>query len=285
MLGLTHHCFSCLAGLAYSTLNRTDLGDEQRYRLIKDISRLISENFSRNTVPSHLGTEIQRLIQKEIKLDLFAAVKEKDNRVAEKIVASLPRSELSFSDLVKLAIIGNVIDSALYRSAEELLDIESVLSKANLVLADLDDFRTLIDSSKKILYLTDNCGEIIFDRLLLEWLRGQGKDIYLSPKSEAICNDATRADIINHGLDQFVAEVIAVSPAMGLNLAECDERFLAVWRSVDIIISKGMGNFEALWGRPEKIAFLFKAKCQAVASSVNVELNADLLLLSQSCKS
>lgn len=283
VLGLTHHCFPCLAKLAHFTIELVTGDPQERFELTQQVTRLMSEQLVHGKVPAHLGTKIQRLITSRTKEDVYQAIKQADNSTAEELVADLVPEKLSLTELVQLSIIGNVIDSALFRSATELEKLQEILNEDFGVSLNTDRLERIIAQAETILYLTDNCGEIVFDRLLLKRLHTLGKQVTLSPRSQPICNDATTEDVVKHGLSEYVQCLLPGSASMGLNLEECSPEFLECWNKTDLIIAKGMGNFEALRDRPEPIIYLFKAKCLPVAASAEVDLNDNLMLFSTGC--
>ena len=139
------------------------------------------------------------------------------------------------------------------------------------------DYQKLKDALKntdRILYLADNAGETLFDRLLIEELN---REVIYAVKEKPIINDALVEDAIFCGLDK-VARVISCgsdAPATVLNL--CSKAFLEIYEDSKLIISKGQGNYEALNGEKKLMFFLFKAKCPVVAKDINCQIG-DIIL-------
>ncbi|HAS54351.1 MAG TPA: hypothetical protein DCS42_09605 [Nitrospiraceae bacterium] len=120
-----------------------------------------------------------------------------------------------------------------------------------------------------MLYLCDNAGEIVFDRLLLDLLRAAGKDVTAVVKGSAVINDATINDAVAAGLEESARVIDNGSDGIGTLLETCSERFLDAYRSADLVISKGQANFETLLAEKDpRIFFLFKVKCPVVARSL-----------------
>ena len=130
-------------------------------------------------------------------------------------------------------------------------------------------FRLFVDrvaASQRLLYLCDNAGEIVFDRVLLEILRGMGKDVIAVVKGAPVINDATMEDARAAGLDECADVIDNGNDGIGTLLEACSPRFRDAYRSADLVISKGQANFETLAGEgDERIFFLFKVKCPVVA--------------------
>ena len=109
-------------------------------------------------------------------------------------------------------------------------------------------YKAFVQQAEKILYLTDNAGEIVLDRLLIERL--PLSRVTVAVRGGAILNDATREDAQTAGLDRLVRVMDNGSDALGTLLKECSESFQRCFRESDLIISKGQGNFETLSQTP-----------------------------------
>jgi uncharacterized protein with ATP-grasp and redox domains len=213
--------------------------------------------------------------------DPYRDAKQRFNELALELLPELRAKVETAADplqaAVRVAIAGNVIDVGVNdRLCEE--DIKRSLSQslAGPFAGDLDSFRAAMFRAKKILYLADNTGEIVFDRLLIEHLRAQW--ITVAVRGAAVLNDATLADARFAGLDQ-VAEVIDNgSDAPGTILSECSAAFRERFESADMIIAKGQGNFETLAGGPGNIFFLLKIKCPVVAAQTGLDIGTQALI-------
>ena len=124
------------------------------------------------------------------------------------------------------------------------------------------------------LYLGDNAGESVFDKLLIETIN---KPVFYATREVPVINDVIIDDAIASGLNS-VAEIISSgSPAPGIILPLCSDEFLSVFQKADMIISKGQGNYEGLSDADRNIFFLLKAKCPVIAKDLNVNVN-DIIL-------
>ena len=157
-------------------------------------------------------------------------------------------------------------------------DIKRSLSQslAGPFAGDLDSFRAAISEAGEILYLADNTGEIVFDRLLIERLPAPG--ITVAVRGAAVLNDATLADARVAGLDQVAQVIDNGSGAPGTILGECSAAFRERFESADMIIAKGQGNFETLAGGPGNIFFLLKVKCSVVAAHTGLDIGTHALI-------
>jgi len=171
---------------------------------------------------------------------------------------------------LKIAAGCNIIDMGILKD----FDVSGMITKVLEESFKVDDYKQMmeeVDRSKNILYLADNSGEIVGDKLFLSSL--QRKDITVAVKGKPILNDAVMADAKQVKLDE-VAKVISTGSGMlGTILSDCSEEFINLYNNADLVISKGQANFESLEGVDKNIYFILTAKCALVASHLGVELN------------
>jgi len=168
---------------------------------------------------------------------------------------------------VKIAAAGNIVDLGILGE----VDVEAALAEASTTGFAIDDFfefARALSSARRVLYLGDNAGEIVFDRILIEEFRD--KEVIFAVKGAPILNDATLEDAWAVGIDN-VAEVISNgSPMIGTNLQTCSAEFQREFWAADLIIGKGQGNFETLDGVKAPLFFILRAKCEEVANELGV---------------
>ncbi|MCX7667756.1 MAG: ARMT1-like domain-containing protein, partial [Atribacterota bacterium] len=132
--------------------------------------------------------------------------------------------------------------------------------------------------TKILIYVGDNAGEIVFDKILLRELKKIGvREIFFVVKGGPISNDVLLSDFWEVGLDDFAQVLTTGKDECGMIPEEGPPDLQEVWRRADLVISKGQGNFESLSGRKEKIYFLLKAKCVPVAREFGVKQGALIL--------
>ncbi|OPZ71148.1 MAG: hypothetical protein BWY83_01293 [bacterium ADurb.Bin478] len=225
---------------------------------------------------------IGRLVHRRLReltgeADPYRAAKERFNRLTlqllPELTAFVENAADPFETAVRFAIAGNVIDLGVHGDLDEK-QVRRFITKAQSVAlaGDVGTFKAFVQQAEKILYLTDNAGEIVLDRLLIERL--PLSRVTVAVRGGAILNDATREDAQTAGLDRLVRVMDNGSDALGTLLKECSESFQRCFRESDLIISKGQGNFETLSQTPGNIFFLFKAKCPVIAAHAGVPLNA-----------
>ena len=174
---------------------------------------------------------------------------------------------------IRIAIAGNIIDFG----ANWDFDIENETYKVlemNFAVCDYNGFKNKLDKAPKILYIGDNAGECVFDRILIEEIK---KPVTYVVRGVPIINDATYEDAVQAGIDGVATILSSGTDAPGTILETCSPEFKEVYKNSEFIISKGQGNYEALSKEKRPIFFLLKTKCNVVADDIGVD-NGDIVL-------
>ena len=188
------------------------------------------------------------------------------------------RSDNPLFTAIRIAIAGNVIDLGMDKAFNLVDDVKTILQQ-DFAICDLEAFEQKLETARSVVYLGDNAGESVFDKILIENLR---KPVIYVVRGIPIINDVTEEDAIASGLDK-VAEIISSgtsAPATILHL--CNDAFLKRFYAADMIISKGQGNYEGLSETDRPVFFLLKAKCPIIARDLGV--NEDDIVLKYSLK-
>ena len=205
--------------------------------------------------------------------DPFLSLKEESDRIAREVCGTVPGQLSGFHDYVLASIIGNTFDYGVkgHQVTRDFLGYFKQEFAAGLAIDDTDRIR---EETGRVVYITDNCGEIVFDRLLIEYLHRQGSRITIAVRDMPILNDATLAEARALHLDRFADTLTTTGCGceIGVRL-DCMPHELS--RAIDdctLIIAKGMANYESLseyTGLPP-VAFLMAAKCDPIAEEVGV---------------
>ncbi len=214
---------------------------------------LVAETLSLEDPYQHLKDEYNQLA-----LELYDEVK-----------AIVDSAKDPLFEAIAVAALGNTIDFAAQHQMDLIGDIKN-FSLQSLKINDYNEFKKsleLINRNKgQLLILADNCGEIVFDKLLVETIKSlyPSLDIIVAVRSKPIINDATLKDAESIGLTDIV-KVIESCPVPGIDLPSATEEFKKYFHEKNgIILSKGQGNFECLFGMPmsnKEVYYLLKAKC------------------------
>ena len=206
--------------------------------------------------------------------DPYEKDKKKYNNICMSMLPKLrniiENSEDSLKTAVRIAIFGNLIDLGIGLHFDLEKDLESILKNP----FGVDDYNAMKENlehgRKKILYLGDNAGEIVFDALLVEQLKEKHSVVFVV-KEGPIINDATIKDSEFAGINKMVKVITTGSDGIGVKWSSVSKEFLKEYNESDLIISKGQGNFETMWGKKGNIFFLLRAKCDSVASEMGVK--------------
>lgn len=225
--------------------------------------------------PPEMARIIHRIVR-EISgnADPYREVKQRLNRLVLELLPSLrERIEASanpFDTAVRLALAGNIIDLG---TRSTLTEEDVILTVEESLIAPLHGWsparmKTALDRAGSILYIGDNAGEIVFDRLLIE-LIGRDKVTFVVRGGPAI-NDALRDDAESTGLSALVRVIDSGVDAPGTPLALCSPAFLKELDATDLVISKGQGNYETLNELQRPVFFLFRVKCPLVSRHLSL---------------
>jgi len=181
-------------------------------------------------------------------------------------------------EALKFAIAGNSIDAML--DAKSGIDRKMISFLSGINPKAVEEFKKRLEKAGKIVYFTDNCGEIVFDRLLIETMRAEYDcRITVITRTVPVLNDATLEDALSVGLGEVasVMENGIKEPLPGTILSKVSPEVLAAVNEADLVISKGGANYETLTeedGITGKTTYLFQAKCYPYCKAHNVPLGA-----------
>lgn len=273
---IARECISCLARQAVQVAEEATPDASLQDQIIKaSLCELSNLSFDQ-TSPEIAYRMHQHAKQITGVADPYSALKATYNNVAlqiantlqlEKLIAD---SESPFDTACRIAIAGNIIDfsTGVNLGSEDIRrSVEDSLTKP-LFGTGPHALQAAAEKAKKILYLADNSGEIVFDRFLIALLPTD--KVTLVVKGGPIVNDATMDDAIAAGLTEMVKVIDNGHDAQGTILPACSDSFRQAFEQADLIISKGQANFETLSDiRDKHIFFLLRAKCQSVASAID----------------
>ena len=276
--------FDCIPCFLRQSLDSVRLiTDDERIHeeLMRQVLALACKMDLRQSPPA-MAQKIHQLIRKLTGVqDPYRRIKDRFNRLALQMYPELKNRVATSADpletAVRLAIAGNIIDFGVNSDLEES-HIEIIIAEsltAPLDMGVLEDFKQAAAQAENILYLGDNAGEIVFDRLLIELLGC--KRITLVVKAGPIINDATIEDAIDTGLSDVVKVIDNGSDAPGTILRSCSESFRRRFNEADLIIAKGQGNYETLNNADKEIFFILRAKCPVIARHLGCEIGSLVL--------
>ncbi len=271
-------CYPCFLRQAYATLRLVTQDEGIQERVLKEIMEKLSMYEGKDPPPKVSRIIYGTIIQHLSVIDPYKEKKAESNRMAMGLYPKLKEAVRRNADplymAVKVAIVGNIIDFGVGRTFE--LEGVEALEGLDLIISHYDQFRRDLEDAKKILYIGDNAGEVVFDKVLIEEL--SEKEIFFAVRSKPIINDVTLQDAREAGIDQVARVVESGCWAPGTLLDEVSPEFRELFFGADMVISKGQGNFETLDDAPRDIYFLLRAKCDVVAQILGVHVGDTLLI-------
>jgi uncharacterized protein with ATP-grasp and redox domains len=249
-------------------------------RVVAGIMRQVLQEvagFSLGLTPPHMGQRIHRIVRKESgHPDPYREEKSRLNRLGARLYDRLKRKAERADDprdfALRLAVAGNVLD--LGPPGNDQARIPEMVEQAALSKKLAVDHRTAfwrsVEEAGRILYLTDNAGEVFFDRLLVDYL--PRSKVTVAVRGEPVINDVTREDLDGTGFDEVMEVIDNGSDAPGTILEDCSATFLERFHAADMIISKGQGNYETLSRADQHIFFLLQVKCPVLARDLGCQV-------------
>jgi len=271
-LKIALECIPCFVRQAFEAGGLVTSDNELRERILREVLSYLSEKSFDGTAPS-IGRDIHGIVKTLTgDTDPYYKAKKDSNTLALKLIPSLKGSIRNsfdpFETALRLAIAGNIID---YGQGDTIGEetIKNALSQCLTQPIERDAIENLkqeLSRASNILYLADNAGEIVFDRLLIDEL--QHYPVSLAVRGKPIINDALREDAAIAGIDKVIEVIDNGADIPGTIIEECSQEFRERFFESDLIIAKGQGNYETLSNTPKKIFFLLKVKCPVIARDI-----------------
>lgn len=296
-------CSVCLLQRALKEIQLATDDPVLQFNVLKAVIDLFAVEFHENAVSAILGTKRNRIIREMTNCeDPYKYHKIKSNRIALQLAKTLeptlevekdPYKRFRFAMLV--AIVGNTLEFDILEHSVNLENpvyLQNLVAQAeqDLAIDHIKQIYNLVQVNKEVLFLTDNAGEIVFDKFLILELLKLNINVIVAVKQYPVLNDATMEDAEVAGLVELSQKnpnlqiITTGNDHVGLLLDEISEQFRPYFENAKLIIAKGMGYYETLTEKSfqKPIIYLFRTKCSSVAQDVNVELDQNVALLCNS---
>jgi uncharacterized protein with ATP-grasp and redox domains len=257
-------------------------GDEGlRGRAIKRASELLDDPVIENLTSPEIANRMLEAIRDETGVrDPYASFKRREMEQARKVFEGLDVPE-GLEGLSALAAAGNSLDFFMEPSAA-LSTLGRQIGDGAFFIDHRARFKEFMARRPAlVLYLTDNAGEIFFDAPLYEHLRGMSGRVVLAVKGGPSVNDLTREDLLISGINTADWEVTDTgTDGAGIEWSSISARFQGLLEGADLILSKGMANFETLYQVDLRCPalFLFKVKCRPIMEYLAAPKDAHVAL-------
>ncbi len=272
-------CLVCLYNQALKTTKLLGLDDEKSAKILFEVAKILP-NYSLDYTPPAIAKDTYSLIEKltnnndPLKKAKKLAIKE-----AKKFKPLLYKKADNLLSALKIAVAGNVIDFG----AQNQIPLEEILENIFNTPFKIDYFNQLqerLKTAKKVVIIGDNCGENIFDVILADVLKSlYDIELFYFVRGKPIINDVTIIEANDSDMPKFATIIDTGVPTPGYDLKYANKESLEIFYNADVVISKGMGNFESLYEITDKeVFYLFVVKCNVVAQTINCNIK-DLVLL------
>lgn len=288
---VTLECAHCLLERAINQVKLATDDPELQMQVVAEMLKFLSENFNNESVPSNIGTDRDLLVQKMTGKDPYKELKHESNEMALGILPELRAlveeagdSHSRFRMAALIAAAANAIEFDVSGRDFSLDELKHIISnvETDLVIDQVNEFRELCENAEEVLYLMDNAGEVVLDIILIDEIRKVGPKVVAVVKGGPILNDATVMDAIEVKLSKYADEVIDTgAAAIGINLERSSSEFKQRFLSAELIVAKGMGNFESLTEFEPicPVVHIMRTKCNPVAQHVGCPRNKNVVMI------
>ena len=287
---LHHECLSCMTKIHLDKYPK-DVTEDEKVEYMQRVLKVLAE------APDRYGAPVIVRTINEIQDEMFgmkqdyAEIKKHYNQVMmnheEQVNGKLAVSDDPVKTGIQYAMIGNYIDFGARINVNEE-QLTELLNDSDRFVIDGKQYGELtedLSNAKKLVYLTDNCGEIVMDKLLIREIKKKYPDLKVTVlvRGEEVINDATMEDAIQVGMNEIAEVIPNGSDIAGTWLEEISEEAKAVIDKADVIISKGQGNFETLRKCGKNIYYIFLCKCDLFANTFQVPKLTGMLINEKYC--
>jgi len=274
-LNLTPTCVTCIFSQSLRVCEKLQIDSETTKKVLDSVAGMIPEWSFDETPPqvaARVYPEIAKLLQTDdIYYDFKREATERAKAFIPFVEEMIDKHNDKFYASLKAAVAGNVIDLA----AQQQFDLEEEVAKvfdSPFEIDNSEELRKILQSSKNLLVVGDNAGEHLFDKVMMKCLKEnfENLNIFYAVRGKPIINDITIKEAIEAGIDEVAEIVDSGVDTPGLDLNRASEKMLSVYEQADVVLAKGMGNYESLCGISTRPTFfLLKVKCSVVAESLS----------------
>ncbi len=266
------NCLPCIISsylkLAQSGIISSDIQEIGARKLLEYLSQA-----DYHQSPPAMGRDMHRLIREIIKNpDPYKEVKHKNNQemlaLYPKFQEMVKTSDHPFQTAMRLAIAGNVIDFGPQHQMDIFETIKRVL-ESQIAIDHSEQLEKDIEKANSILYIGDNCGEIVLDKLFIEHINHP--NVTFVVRGAPTINDATMEEALAVGMDKFAQVITTEEDSPGVIWPPSSKKLLAAFEKADVIIAKGQGNLEGLFDAGISIYFMLTVKCQVIGDGIGAK--------------
>ena len=271
-------CFACLYEQALRVTKALECDEACAFRLLKKGAGVIKE-LEPNQTPPEAAAILYPALAKEVGCeDLYEKQKRDSINLALKyldfVFKKIDKSQNPLDAALRAAVAGNVIDFATQKSFDIAKEIENIF-EVSFAIDEKPLFLERLAKARRLVVIGDNVGEHLFDKLFLELVAKFYPDMerFYFTRGRPIINDVTFKEAKAIGMDRVCTIIDSGVDTPGFIYEKANEEARRIYDSADLVLAKGMGNFECMESlQDERLFFLFKVKCSVVAKRVNQEV-------------
>jgi damage-control phosphatase, subfamily I len=286
-------CAHCLIERAVNQAKLATDDPQKQMEVVTKVTELFGRELDENSVPSHIGTDRDLLVQEITGRDPYVHLKEESNELALELFPTL-RSLVheqtdSGSRFRKAALIAAAANAIEFDVSGREFDLETLRElvadvESDLAIDEVNEFYKMCHEVGEVVYLMDNAGEVVLDMVLIEQIQNIGPEVVAVVKGGPILNDATMTDAEAVGLDECADQVVDTgAAAIGVNLDRDSDDFKQLLFSAELIVAKGMGNYESMTEFDTSelcpVVHIMRTKCWPVARHVGVDRHKNIVLI------
>lgn len=287
---LNSQCIRCLVKKQMENFDN-NIAENQKVQYMQEVLKIIAQAGPSEGGPVISGRifELQKRMFGE-KVD-YKPIKHRYNQMMldmeYEISQKIENSEDPLKQALKYAMTGNYIDFGALSNVdnEKLMELLEQAGKNAVSQEEYQALREDLKRGGKLVYLTDNCGEVVLDKLLIKQLKKEYPDLDITVivRGQEVLNDATMEDAKQIGMTDIVKVIGNGSDIAGTYEEEISQEALHMINQADVIIAKGQGNFETLWGCGRNIYYMFLCKCELFTERFGVNLLEGVLINDKNC--
>jgi hypothetical protein len=268
-------CYACFVRQALSAARMAGAGDADQQAVVTETLAFL-QTLPPGVSPPAIAHAVHRIVRERLgDGDPYLAAKAGSTRAAlalyPRLKALVARSADPLDTAVRVSIAGNIIDFGVSDDVPDLWATVAQVMATPLAIDHQDVLRSALAVADHVLYLADNAGETVFDRVLVEQLE---PPVVYAVKGGPVLNDATRTDALAAGLDACATVVENGSNAPGTILDLCSDEFRDAFARAPLIIAKGQANYETLSEAGPRVFCLLQVKCPVIAGDVEVPVGS-----------
>jgi uncharacterized protein with ATP-grasp and redox domains len=279
-----YECVNCVCDHAQKIIDKLSkeqkMDEKESFEKYMELVKHLSNNAKFGMKPIELSSLIyDKYYEFSDDKDLFENEKTNANQMFLEMYEDLLdfcfSTEEPIHTAFKLSAFSNLLDFGIKNYFGELeWEIENLTKTRDFAVDDYEKFIEKMDNANNLLFIHDNAGEIVLDKILIKVIKNRYPNIIIhsAVRTRPIINDATMKDILEVNMKEVAIPLESGSIYPGTILEKTNVDFKNIFDNADVVISKGQGNYEGLDGDYDKVFFILTTKCKNIAKDLNVEI-------------